>query len=78
MISSSAFFYIIGVAIEVTSTYHWVPMYQSESVPKSIRGVAVSSYQLMITLGIWTANMVCPITSQFRNVCSHIIGQLEH
>jgi SP family sugar:H+ symporter-like MFS transporter len=98
MISSSAFFYIIGVAIEVTSTYHWVqfamgrftaglgigalstsvPMYQSESVPKSIRGVAVSSYQLMITLGIWTDNMVCPITSQFRNVCSHIIGQLEH
>ena len=98
MISSSAFFYIIGVAIEVTSTHHWVqfamgrftaglgigalstsvPMYQSESVPKSIRGVAVSSYQLMITLGIWTANMVCTTTSQFQNDCSHIIGQLEH
>ncbi|KAF8861595.1 hexose transporter [Acephala macrosclerotiorum] len=35
-----------------------VPMYQSESVPKNIRGVMVSSYQLMITLGIWTAYMV--------------------
>ena len=75
MISSSAFFYIIGVAIEVTSTYHWVQFAMgrftaglgigalSTSVPKSIRGVAVSSYQLMITLGIWIANMVCTITS---------------
>jgi hypothetical protein len=32
----------------------------------------------MITLGIWTASMVCPITSQLQNGCSHIIGQLEH
>lgn len=75
----SAFSYIIGVIIEVTSETEWVqfamgrlvaglgigalstcvPMYQSESVPKRIRGVAVSSYQLMITLGIWTAYMVC-------------------
>lgn len=35
-----------------------VPMYQSESVPAVIRGVVVSSYQLLITLGIWTAEMV--------------------
>lgn len=35
-----------------------VPMYQSESVPPVIRGVIVSSYQLLITLGIWTAEMV--------------------
>jgi SP family sugar:H+ symporter-like MFS transporter len=77
-ISASAFFYIVGVIIEVTSSTVWVqfamgrlvaglgigalstcvPMYQSESVPKSIRGPTVSSYQLMITLGIWTAYMV--------------------
>lgn len=82
-ISSSAFFYIIGVIIEITSTTHWVqfamgrftaglgigalstsvPMYQSESVPKNIRGAVVSSYQLLITLGIWTAYMVSQISS---------------
>jgi SP family sugar:H+ symporter-like MFS transporter len=77
-ISSAAFFYIIGVVIEVSSERHWVqfamgrftagmgigalstsvPMYQSESVPKNIRGATVASYQLAITLGIWTAYMV--------------------
>lgn len=77
-ISASAFFYIVGVIIEITSSTVWaqfamgrfaaglgigalstsVPMYQSESVPKNIRGAVVSSYQLLITLGIWTAYMV--------------------
>ncbi|TVY41225.1 Hexose transporter [Lachnellula occidentalis] len=77
-ISASAFFYIIGVIIEITSETQWVqfamgrfvaglgigalstsvPMYQSESVPKKIRGTVVASYQLLITLGIWTAYMV--------------------
>jgi len=78
-VSASAFFYIIGVIIEVTSSHQWVqfamgrfaaglgigalstsvPMYQSESVPAHIRGPVVASYQLLITLGIWTAYMVC-------------------
>ncbi|CAN9121280.1 unnamed protein product [Alternaria alternata] len=77
-ISGSAFFYIAGVIIEITSKDVWVqfamgrltaglgigalstvvPMYQSESIPKRIRGATVSSYQLFITLGIWTAYMV--------------------
>ncbi|KAF1960553.1 general substrate transporter [Byssothecium circinans] len=77
-ISMSAFFYIIGVIIEITSKTVWVqfamgrftaglgigslstvvPMYQSESIPKRIRGATVASYQLLITLGIWTAYMV--------------------
>ncbi|EEU36309.1 uncharacterized protein NECHADRAFT_102056 [Fusarium vanettenii 77-13-4] len=35
-----------------------VPMYQSESSPAIIRGILVSTYQLFITLGIWTAEMV--------------------
>ncbi|KAJ4315437.1 hexose transporter hxt5 [Neodidymelliopsis sp. IMI 364377] len=78
VISGSAFFYITGVIIEITSERVWaqfamgrftaglgigalstvVPMYQSESIPKRIRGATVSSYQLLITLGIWTAYMV--------------------
>jgi SP family sugar:H+ symporter-like MFS transporter len=77
-ISASAFFYICGVVIEVTSNQAWgqfaagrfvaglgigalstaVPMYQSESVPKTIRGVVVSSYQLMITIGLLAAFIV--------------------
>ncbi|KAK3683547.1 general substrate transporter [Podospora appendiculata] len=35
-----------------------VPMYQSESSPARIRGVLISLYQLFITLGIWTAEMI--------------------
>ncbi|PHH81297.1 hypothetical protein CDD82_1096 [Ophiocordyceps australis] len=35
-----------------------VPMYQSESTPAVIRGVIISTYQLLVTLGIWTAEMV--------------------
>jgi SP family sugar:H+ symporter-like MFS transporter len=64
-ISGSAFFYIVGVVIEITSKRvrvqfamgrfaaglgigafsTVVPMYQSESIPKRIRGVTVSLYQ---------------------------------
>lgn len=35
-----------------------VPMYQSESSPAIIRGILISTYQLFVTLGIWTAEMV--------------------
>ena len=45
-----------GVSIGAMSVV--VPMYQSECTPAVIRGVVVSSYQLLITLGIWTAEMV--------------------
>lgn len=47
---------ITGLSIGSLSVV--VPMYQSESVPAVIRGVIISSYQLLITLGIWTAEMV--------------------
>lgn len=47
---------VAGLGIGALSTV--VPMYQSESIPKRIRGATVSSYQLLITLGIWTAYMV--------------------
>jgi SP family sugar:H+ symporter-like MFS transporter len=35
-----------------------VPMYQSESSPAILRGVLIATYQLFITLGIWTAEMI--------------------
>jgi SP family sugar:H+ symporter-like MFS transporter len=35
-----------------------VPMYQSESSPAILRGILISTYQLFITLGIWTAEMI--------------------
>lgn len=87
-ISGAAFWYIVGVIIEITSKRVWVqfamgrftaglgigalstvvPMYQSESIPKRIRGATVSSYQLLITMGIWTAYMVNYGTSdQYSN-----------
>jgi MFS family permease len=97
-ISASAFFYIIGVVIEITSSRGWVqfamgrfaaglgigalstsvPMYQSESVPKNIRGAIVASYQLLITLGIWTAYMVIfhysVILHPVANICLGKLG----
>ncbi|KAG5970968.1 hypothetical protein E4U55_001351 [Claviceps digitariae] len=47
---------ISGLSIGALSVV--VPMYQSECAPTIIRGVIVASYQLLITLGIWTAEMV--------------------
>ncbi|KAM4055848.1 major facilitator superfamily protein [Hirsutella rhossiliensis] len=47
---------VTGLSIGAMSVV--VPMYQSESAPAVIRGVIISSYQLLITLGIWTAEMV--------------------
>jgi MFS family permease len=97
-ISSAAFFYIIGVVIEVSSERQWVqfamgrftagigigalstsvPMYQSESVPKNIRGATVSSYQLLITLGIWTAYMVSTIPGIRKPKLLTFLDQLAH
>lgn len=48
--------FVTGIAIGSLSVL--VPMYQSESSPAIIRGVLVSTYQLFITLGIWTSEMV--------------------
>lgn len=54
-----------GLGIGALSTV--VPMYQSESIPKRIRGATVASYQLLITLGIWMAYMVNYGTSKDYN-----------
>ncbi|KAF2225996.1 general substrate transporter [Elsinoe ampelina] len=48
--------FVVGIGIGSLSVV--VPMYQSECAPKSIRGVLISSYQLFITLGIWTGYMI--------------------
>ncbi|OAA70438.1 General substrate transporter [Cordyceps fumosorosea ARSEF 2679] len=47
-----------------------VPMYQSECSPAPIRGVIVSSYQLLITLGIWLAEVVNLGTSKVSGSAS--------
>ncbi|KAI0467566.1 general substrate transporter [Xylaria cf. heliscus] len=47
---------VTGVSIGALSVV--VPMYQSESSPPIIRGILVSTYQLFITLGIWTSYLV--------------------
>ena len=53
--------YAVGrgiTGISIGSLCCVVPMYQSESSPPIIRGILISSYQLFITLGIWTSEMV--------------------
>jgi MFS transporter, SP family, sugar:H+ symporter len=35
-----------------------VPMYQGESSPAIIRGLLIACYQLFVTLGIWTSEMI--------------------
>lgn len=34
-------------------------MFQSECVPREIRGAVVTSYQLLITIGILFGNLIC-------------------
>jgi SP family sugar:H+ symporter-like MFS transporter len=54
-----------GLGIGALSTS--VPMYQSESVPASVRGAIVASYQLAITFGILVAYIINYGTSQIKN-----------
>ncbi|PNP46849.1 hypothetical protein TGAMA5MH_01801 [Trichoderma gamsii] len=44
-----------------------VPMFQSECVPREIRGAVVTSYQLLITIGILIGNLVCFLMSKYQN-----------
>ncbi|TQS31634.1 hypothetical protein Golomagni_08078, partial [Golovinomyces magnicellulatus] len=60
--------FVTGISIGAMSVV--VPMYQSESTPAVIRGVIVSSYQLLITLGIWTAEMVNYGTNEMESSAS--------
>ncbi|KAI1364097.1 general substrate transporter [Xylaria arbuscula] len=47
-----------------------VPMYQSESSPIIIRSILVSTYQLFITLGIWTSYVLEWGTADMTNSAS--------
>ncbi|EHL00237.1 putative Hexose transporter 2 [Glarea lozoyensis 74030] len=100
-ISASAFFYIVGVVIEITSgergaSTDWVqfamgrftaglgigalstsvPMYQSESVPASVRGAIVASYQLAITFGILVASAQWRIPNGLSALWAIVLGTL--
>lgn len=48
--------WIAGLGVGALSLL--VPMYQSESAPRQIRGALISTYQLFITLGILVANCI--------------------
>jgi len=48
--------WIAGLGVGALSLL--VPMYQSESAPRQIRGALISTYQLFITLGIFVANCI--------------------
>ncbi|ANB14571.1 hexose transporter HXT6 [Sugiyamaella lignohabitans] len=50
-----------------------VPMFQSEVAPQEIRGTLVSSYQLMITLGIFIGYIVCYATNTRPDATSYKI-----
>ncbi|KAI5302245.1 cell division cycle- protein, partial [Ascosphaera pollenicola] len=48
--------FVAGLAVGALSLL--VPLYMSEITPKHVRGGLVASYQLFITLGIFTANCI--------------------
>ena len=50
-----------------------VPLYQSETAPKWIRGVIVGSYQFAITIGLLLAAIVDNATKDFNNSGSYRI-----
>ncbi|KAJ3544452.1 hypothetical protein NM208_g3042 [Fusarium decemcellulare] len=50
-----------------------VPLYQSETAPKWIRGVIVGAYQLTITLGLFVAAIVNNGTSEIRTTACYRI-----
>lgn len=50
-----------------------IPLYQSEAVPKWIRGTVVGSYQLAITIGILLAYIVLNATKDRNDTGSYRI-----
>jgi SP family sugar:H+ symporter-like MFS transporter len=44
-----------------------VPMFQSECVPREIRGAVVTSYQLLITIGILFGNLICYFMREYQS-----------
>ncbi len=50
-----------------------IPMYQSETSPKWIRGTIVGAYQLAITIGLFLASIVNNSTKDMKNSGSYRI-----
>ena len=57
----------VFAGLGVGGTSCLVPMYQSECAPKSVRGLIVSAYQWMITIGLLIAAVVVNGTKDINN-----------
>lgn len=63
--------FFAGLGVGLISTQ--VPMYQSETLPKWIRGFIVGAYQLCITLGLLLASLINYGTQNMTNSGSYRI-----
>ncbi|GKU11223.1 glucose transporter rco-3 [Fusarium langsethiae] len=62
---------LAGVAVGATSVL--VPLYQSETAPKWIRGSIICAYQLSITVGILSATVINVITADMNSAAAYRI-----
>ncbi|KAF9774266.1 hypothetical protein IL306_007757 [Fusarium sp. DS 682] len=62
---------LAGVAVGATSVL--VPLYQSETAPKWIRGTIICAYQFSITVGILSATIINVITSSINGDAAYRI-----
>ncbi|RBR18755.1 uncharacterized protein FIESC28_05896 [Fusarium coffeatum] len=62
---------LAGVAVGATSVL--VPLYQSETAPKWIRGSIICAYQLSITVGILSATVINVITQNINSSAAYRI-----
>ncbi|KAH7174833.1 general substrate transporter [Fusarium flagelliforme] len=62
---------LAGVAVGATSVL--VPLYQSETAPKWIRGSIICAYQLSITVGILSATIINVITQNINSSAAYRI-----
>lgn len=72
-ISLSIKFVSLRSPTSISSNNTSVPLYQSETAPKWIRGVIVGSYQLAITIGLLLAAIVNNATSKRNDTGSYRI-----
>jgi sugar porter (SP) family MFS transporter len=62
---------LAGLAVGATSVL--VPLYQSETAPKWIRGSIICAYQLSITVGILSATIINVITADMNSAAAYRI-----
>ncbi|KAJ3528994.1 hypothetical protein NM208_g9958 [Fusarium decemcellulare] len=62
---------LAGLAVGAVSVV--VPLYQSETAPKWIRGTIICAYQLSITIGILSASIINVITSGINDSAAYRI-----